>query len=155
MKLLLERKWKKDTYTIGKLYIDNEFFCNTLEDKDRGLASTMSLAEINKIKKPGITAIPTGTYNVWMNVVSPKYSKSSWYINNCNGSRMPRLGNVVGYEGVLIHPGNTADDSEGCILVGKNDVKGKVTKSKDYFLQLYKKMYIAYRRGEKIEITII
>ena len=54
MKLLLERKWKKDTYTIGKLYIDNEFFCNTLEDKDRGLVSTMSLTEINKIKKPGV-----------------------------------------------------------------------------------------------------
>lgn len=155
MKLLLDRKWKKDTYTIGKLYIDNEFFCNTLEDKDRGLNNKMSLEEVKKIKKPGITAIPTGTYNIRMNVVSPKYSKNSWYLNNCNGSRMPRLDNVIGYQGVLIHPGNTDADSEGCILVGKNDVKGKVTKSKDYFLQLYKLLYMAYRRGEKIEITII
>ena len=155
MKLLVDRKWKKDTYTIGKLYIDNEFFCNTLEDKDRGLNNKMSLEEVKKIKKPGITAIPTGTYNIRMNVVSPKYSKSSWYLNNCNGSRMPRLDNVIGYQGVLIHPGNTDADSEGCILVGKNDVKGKVTKSKDYFLQLYKLLYTAYRRGEMIEITII
>lgn len=155
MKLKIERKWKKDTYTIGKLYIDDNFFCNTLEDKDRGLNNKMSLEEVKKIKKPGITAIPTGTYNIRMDVVSPKYSKSSWYLNNCNGSRMPRLDNVIGYQGVLIHPGNTDADSEGCILVGKNDVKGKVTKSKDYFLQLYKTLYTAYKRGEKIEVTII
>lgn len=155
MKLLVDRKWKKDTYTIGKLYIDNNFFCNTLEDKDRGLNNKMPLEEVKKIKKPGITAIPTGTYNVRMDVVSPKFSKNSWYLNNCNGSRMPRLENVIGYQGVLIHPGNTDADSEGCILVGKNDVKGKVTKSKDYFLQLYKVLYAAYKKGEKIEITII
>lgn len=155
MNILIERKWKKDSYTIGKLYVDNDFFCNTLEDKDRGLTSNMSITEINKIKKPGITAIPTGTYNVRMDIVSPKYSKQGWYQKNCNGSRMPRLENVAGYQGVLIHPGNTDADSEGCILVGKNDVKGMVTKSKDYFLQLYKTLYTAYKRGEKIGITII
>ena len=67
---------------------------------------------------------------------------------------MPRLENVPGYVGVLIHPGNTAEETEGCILVGKNDIVGKVTKSKDYFLQLYNKMYLAYKKGEKITITI-
>lgn len=155
MKILVERKWKKEEYTIGKLYIDNVFFCNTLEDKDRGLNSGMPLEEVRKTKKASITAIPTGTYNVRMDMVSPKYSKSDWYIKNCHGARMPRLENVIGYEGVLIHPGNSAKDSDGCILVGKNDVKGMVTKSKEHFLTLYNKMFAAYSKGEKIEITVV
>lgn len=154
MKILVERRWKKETYTIGKLYIDGVFFSNTLEDKDRGLTSTMSLGDIKKIKQKGVTAIPTGTYNVRMDIVSPKYSNKEWFLKNCNGSRMPRLINVPGFEGILIHPGNTASDTDGCLLVGKNDTVGMVTKSKDYFLQLYNKMYMAYRKGEKIEITI-
>lgn len=154
MELSVQRLWKKEGYTIGKLLIDGTFFCNTLEDKDRNLQSTMTLEEVRKIKKAGVTAIPSGTYNVRMDIVSPKYSKNSWYLQNCNGSRMPRLENVPGYDGVLIHPGNTAADTEGCILVGKNDVKGMVTKSKEYFLQLYKKMHEAYRKGEKIVLNI-
>lgn len=154
MKLLVERLWKKEDYTIGKLYVDGEFFCNTLEDKDRGLKSTMALAEITKLKKASVTAIPTGTYNVRMDIISPKYSSKEWYIKNCNGAKMPRLMEVPGYAGILIHPGNTAKETLGCLLVGKNDVKGMVTKSKEYFLQLYKKMYAAYKKGEKIEITI-
>ena len=154
MKILVDRKWKKDAYTIGKLYVDSMFFSNTLEDKDRDLTNSMSLEEIKKKKKAGETAIPTGTYKVRMDIVSPKYSKSSWYVKNCNGARMPRLEKVPGYDGVLIHAGNTAKDTEGCILVGKNDVKGIVTKSKDYFLKLYNIMYTAYKKGENIEITI-
>ena len=154
MKILVDRKWKKEGYTIGKLYIDGVAFCETLEDRDIGLKNTMSLEEIKALKKAGITAIPTGTYNVRMDVVSAKYSKSTWYINNCHGSKMPRLENVPGYEGILIHPGNTAADTEGCILVGQNKVKGKVINSKETFLQLYNKMYAAFLKGEKIEITI-
>lgn len=154
MKILIERTWKKEEYTIGKLYVDGTFFSNTLEDKDRGLTSTMPLEEIKKIKKAGITAIPTGTYNVRMDIVSPKYSKKDWFIKNCHGAKMPRLENVPGYEGVLMHSGNTAADTDGCILIGKNDVKGKVTKSKEYFLQLYNMIYAAYSKSEKISITI-
>lgn len=154
MKILVDRKWKKEDYTIGKLYVDGVFFSNTLEDKDRSLTSNMSLEEIKKSKKTGETAIPTGTYKIRMDIVSPKYSKSSWYVKNCNGARMPRLKDVPGYDGVLIHAGNTAKDTEGCILVGKNDVKGMVTKSKDYFLKLYNIMYTAYKKGENIEITL-
>lgn len=154
MKLLLERKWKKSDYTVGKLYIDGVFFCNTMEDTDRMLTQDMSLQEIQLIKKANITAIPTGTYNINMNIVSPKYKLHAWYSRNCHGARLPRLENVPGYQGVLIHVGNTAKDSSGCILVGKNDVKGMVTKSKETFLELYKKMYGAYISGEKIEITI-
>lgn len=154
MELLVERKWKKEGYTIGKLSVDNTFFCNTLEDTDRGLASTMSLEDIKKLKKSGVTAIPTGTYTVNMNVISPRYSSKDWYIKNCHGARMPRLENVPGFIGILIHPGNTAAETDGCILTGKNDTKGMVTKSKEYFLQLYNKMYAAYQKGERIQITI-
>ena len=74
MKLLLKRIAKKQTYTIGKLYIDNVYFCDTIEDKDRGLKSNMPLSEIKQKKVYGQTAIPIGTYNISMNVVSPKYN---------------------------------------------------------------------------------
>lgn len=154
MKILVERKWKKKGYTIGKLSIDGTFFSNTLEDEDRGLTSSMPLKEISKKKVYGETAIPTGTYNIRMDVVSSKFSKSSWYIKNCNGARVPRLENVKGFNGILIHCGNTAKETYGCLLVGKNDVKGMVTKSKDFFLPLYNKMYTAYKKGEQIIITI-
>lgn len=154
MNILLERRWKKSTYTIGRLYVDNDFLCNTLEDTDRGLKQTMSLDTIKMMKKMSITAIPSGTYQIRMDIISPKYSLKSWYINNCHGARVPRLMDVPGYSGVLIHTGNTPADTDGCILVGINDVTGQVTKSKETFLKLYNKMYEAYRRGESIQITI-
>lgn len=155
MELKVERKWKKDTYTIGKLYINGIFFCNTLEDKDRGLTQKMPLMQIKSLKVHSQTAIPSGKYNIRMDVISPKYSLKPWFFSNCHGGRVPRLENVPGFDGVLIHTGNTAADSSGCILVGKNDKVGMVIKSKDYFLQLYNKMYAAYKKGEKITITIV
>lgn len=108
MKLKLIRKWKKQDYTIGELYIDGKFFSNTLEDPDRGLTSTMSLTEIKSKKIKGDTAIPTGTYNITLDIVSSKYSNFSKYpyVKFCGG-KMPRLLNVPGYEGILIHAGNT------------------------------------------------
>ena len=154
MKLLLERKWKKETYTIGKLSVNGKPFCETCEDKDRHLDQKMPLSKIKEVKIAAITAIPTGTYNVRMDIISPKYSLKPWFVKNCHGARMPRLENVPGWSGVLIHPGNTAKDSEGCILVGKNDVVGMVTDSKNTFLKLYNKLYEAYKKGEKIELII-
>lgn len=154
MELTLERRWKKDTYTIGNLYINGIFFCNTLEDKDRGLSQSMPVSKIKEVKIAAVTAIPTGRYRILMDVVSPKYSLKPWYFSNCHGGKVPRLDNVPGYSGILIHVGNTDKDTNGCILVGKNDVKGMVTKSKDTFLSLYRKMYEAYQRGESINITI-
>lgn len=139
MKLLVKREFKKPTYTIGKLYIDGEYFCDTLEDKDRGLKSTMSLEQITKKKIKGQTAIPTGTYKVLMNRLSPKYSTVQWAREFC-GSIMPRLENVPGYEGILIHPGNTDKDTAGCLLVGFNKEVGKVLNSKETFKKLYKKL---------------
>ena len=153
MKLLLDRKWKKDTYTIGRLFVNGVLFCNTVEDKDRGLKQTDSLATIQSKKVYAETAIPTGTYTIRMDIKSPKYSTYSWYKNLCGGF-MPRLENVPGFIGILIHPGNSALDSAGCIIPGKNTKIGQVTDSKTTFSKLYKKMKKAYDKGEKIEITI-
>lgn len=153
MKILVDRKWKKETYTIGNLYINGKLFCNTLEDRDRGIKKSDSLSVIKSKKIYGETAIPTGTYGVTMNITSPKYSAVKWYWNLCKGM-MPRLLNVPGFEGILIHPGNTHFDTYGCILVGKNTIKGQVTQSKDTFAKLYKQMKAAADKGETIEIEI-
>lgn len=134
MKLLLKRMAKMEKYTIGKLYIDGKYFSDTLEDTDRNLTSTMSKDEIVKVKVYGKTAIPTGTYVVDMNTVSPKFGKRSWA--QPYEGKVPRLQDVPGYEGVLIHPGNTADDTSGCILVGRNKVKGQVVESQNTFHSL-------------------
>ena len=156
MNIVIDRKWKKDTYTIGNLYINGVLFSNTLEDKDRGLKQTDSLARIAAVKVPGETAIPSGIYEIDMDTVSQKYAAISWYKQNCNGGRMPRLKNVPGFDGILIHPGgsNGAIDTRGCILVGRNLQKGKLLQSKEVFKQLYKKLYDAHKGGEKITIEI-
>ena len=154
MKLQLNRIAKKETYTIGRLYIDGKYFCDTIEDKDRHLDQKTPLSKIREVKVAAETAIPTGTYNIRMDVVSPKYSLKPWYVKNCHGARVPRLENIPGFSGVLIHIGNTAKDSAGCLLVGKNDAVGMVTNSKATFLELYNRMYAAYKKGEKIQITI-
>lgn len=155
MKLTVERKWPKETYTIGRLYVDGELFCNTLEDRDRGLRQGDSLASIKVRKVYGETAIPKGTYRVAMNTVSPKYAAVDWYKNLCGG-KMPRIVNVPGFDGILIHPGgsNGPLDTMGCILVGKNTIVGKLTESKATFQKLYKRMKAASDRGETITIEI-
>lgn len=153
MELRIERRYKKDTYTIGNLYVNGEWFCNTCEDKDRGLSSTMSVDDIKRIKVYGETAIPTGRFIVRMDIVSPKYNAVKWYRDNFNG-RMPRLESVKGFIGILIHPGNSALDSYGCILVGHNKQKGKVLDSRATFLKLWKLMEAARKRKETIYLTI-
>ncbi len=139
MKLTLKRIAKKDTYTVGKLYIDGVYFCDTIEDKDRGLYQKQDIQELKKIKVPSKTAIPTGIYKISLSIVSPKYSTKKIYQEICKG-KVPRLLNVPGYEGVLIHIGNTAEDSAGCILVGQNKVVGKVINSTETFRKLYSKI---------------
>ena len=153
MKLELERKWPKATYTIGRLYVDGVLFCNTLEDRDRGLKQSDNLNYIKSRKVYGETAVPKGEYLVDMNVTSPKYAAVTWYHQLCLG-KMPRLRDVPGFDGILIHPGNTALDTLGCILVGKNTKVGQLTESKATFKALYKEMKKASDRGEVIEITI-
>lgn len=154
MNLKLDRKYKKQSYTIGRLYINDEFFCNTLEDTDRGLDDSMSLEQIQRIKKPSMTAIPTGTYEITLDVYSPKFGTRSFYKEVCNG-KVPRLLNVKGFDGILIHAGNTHIDTSGCLLVGNNTQVGKVLNSQDTFRRLYAKLKEAYDKEEDIKITIV
>lgn len=153
MELKVDRKWKKSGYTISNLYVDGVKFCNVLEDTDRGLSSSMPLSQIKESKIKTKTAIPTGRYQVTIDIVSPKYSKKSTWVKY-NSGKMPRLLNVPGYDGILIHPGNTAKDTDGCLLPGKNDKVGYVSNSTYWFKQLYEKMKVAKNNGEKIYITI-
>lgn len=142
MKILVKRIAKKDTYTIGKMYIDGKYFCDTLEDKDRGLTQTTPLSIIKSKKVPGQTAIPTGTYKVTLDTISPKFSTKDFYKNTCSG-KLPRLLNVPGFSGILIHVGDGpkgAALSSGCILVGKNTVVGQLTEGKYIFTSLYKEL---------------
>ncbi|MDR1984985.1 MAG: DUF5675 family protein [Prevotellaceae bacterium] len=137
-KLELRRIARKATYTIGKLYVDGKYFCDTLEDVDRGLRQSMPLCEIKRVKVMHQTAIPTGTYKVIVNV-SPAKQRL-----------LPRLLDVPGFEGILIHRGNTDKDSSGCILVGENKVVGKVLNSTQYELRLMEIL----KGKTNIEITI-
>lgn len=148
MEILVRRIAKRPTYTIGRMYIDGEYVCDTLEDTDRGLKQSMPLEEIKKKKIYGKTAIPTGTYKVTMNVVSPRFKNRTWA--KPYGGKLPRLLDVPGYEGVLIHPGNSAEDSTACLLVGINSVVGKVMNSQATF----KKVMAILTKGTDITITI-
>lgn len=124
MLIEVKRLYKKKDYTIGKMYIDGEYFCDTLEDTDRGLAQGMSLSELKEMKEYGKTAIPTGEYMVAV-TFSNRFEK--W---------LPLIHPVPVFEGVRIHSGNTASDTEGCILVGKNKAKGKVLDSRKTMTEL-------------------
>lgn len=152
MKLELKRIAKRETYTIGRLYINGEKFCDTLEDTDRGLMQSLPASVNVAKKKKGATAIPTGTYRVTLAVKSPRFSQVAQY-RFCNGY-LPRLVNVPAFDGVLIHIGNTAKDTEGCILVGRNTIKGQVTQSRDTFLKLYSRLQDAANQNEDIFITV-
>lgn len=153
MELKIDRRYKGTEYTIGSLYVNGSYFCDTLEDTDRGINSSMNLDEITKKKIYGKTAIPKGTYNVDMTTVSPKFKNRSWA--KPYGGKVPRLLSVPGFDGVLIHPGNTASDTSGCILVGKNTIVGRVTDSTVTFHNLIKKLLEARTKGEDISITIV
>ena len=131
MRLILKRLYLKTDYTIGKLYMDGTYFCETLEDQVRDLTKERKI--------PGRTAIPAGVYEIVVNV-SPRFKR-----------KLPRLLDVPGFDGILIHRGNTAEDTAGCILVGENRERGKVINSTRYEVQL---TGILERAQEKGEITI-
>lgn len=136
MRITVERIANRPTYCIGRLYIDGVYFCDTLEDTDRGLNDTMPEEEISKIKIHGQTAIPIGIYKCILNY-SPKFKKV-----------MPLLLNVKGYSGIRIHSGNTDKETLGCILVGENKVVGKVINSRVKYEALYKRFM--QNKGEVI-----
>ncbi len=153
MKLLLKRIAKRPNYTIGRLFINGIRVCDTLEDTDRGLSSSMKEEVIRRKKIYGRTAIPTGTYHVDMDTVSPKFRYRSW-ARDYDG-KLPRLLSVKGFEGVLIHVGNSESDSLGCIICGQNKQVGKVLNSTATFKNLMDKYLVpAHKRGESITITI-
>lgn len=152
MNLTLNRIFKGPTYTIGRLFIDGQYFCDTLEDKDRGLTQNTNLSEINRRKIKHVTAIPTGTYDITLNIRSPKYSNFARYnwAKKYDGY-IPRLLDVPGFDGILIHPGNHEAHTSGCILVGQNKIKGKVINSVNTWSMLMEKLL---KSSENISITI-
>lgn len=142
MELKVERLWPKENYTVGRLYVNNEFFSNTLEDKiiDKDKSGVFDNGEK---KVYGESAIPYGKYKVIYNW-SPKF-----------GRNLPRLLDVPHFEGILIHSGNTAKDSAGCILVGKNTSKGMLSESRYTSDKLNEIIDAAQKRGEEITIEIV
>ena len=142
MKMLLKRRFLGDNYTIGTLFINGERFCDTLEDKNRDVNRNGKFDGREK-KVQGETCIPFGTYKVTLNL-SPRFKRP-----------LPRLLDVPNFEGVLIHRGNTAKDTEGCILVGENKVKGKVINSTPYEVELVRRCADAIANKEEITIEIV
>ena len=142
MELFLKREIFTDVSTIGVLSINGQFECYILEDKDRGLNSTMSLSEIEKLKVYGKTCIPYGRYEI------------DWTLSNRFKVYMPILLKVPGYEGIRIHKGNTEIDSLGCLLPGRKRANNMISESTFATNQLYNKIQTAKSRREKIFITI-
>ncbi len=133
MKITVQRFRFGDTATIGKLLVDDKFFCWTLEDKVRPPSEP---------KVFGQTAIPYGTYNVTI-TPSPHF-----------GRLMPLLNNVQGFEGVRIHSGNKASDTEGCILVGFEHNDDTVLESRDAFNALYDQIDHRIREGDTVTVQV-
>ena len=149
MELTLKRIALKEEYTIGKLYVNGVYECDSLEDK---------VLDLTKEKKVyGKTAIPSGRYNITLGVQSPKYSKREFYMNTCGGY-LPRLLNVPHFEGILLHCADGykgADLVEGCIGIGQNKIKGGLLNGKETFIRLYDKLKKSDIKGEEIWITIM
>lgn len=137
MKLQLQRHYKGADYTIGRLYIDGVYYCDTLEDKVR------KIEENGTGKIQGVTAINAGQYTVRV-TYSPKMKRL-----------LPYLVDVPHFEGIRIHAGNTAKDTEGCILVGYNKVVGRLLDSRKTEEKITKLLLAAQDAGEKITIEIV
>lgn len=157
MKILIKRNQYESAagYTHGRLLTEEGgFLCWTLEDEDRGLHQEMPLTQIKSRKVKGKTAIPKGTYKIQLRI-SPSF-KDKWYAKPFGG-KMPYLQNVPGFEGVMIHPGNTPEDTSGCILPGmlQGSIRGRVFDSVLAWQDLMN-FYIwpAYQRREEIWLTI-
>lgn len=130
MKIQVKRIAKKDTYTIGKMFIDGVYFCDTIEDR------CINWDIDSKIN--GKTAIKEGTYKVVL-TVSNRFKRL-----------LPLLINVPNFDGIRIHSGNTEHDTEGCILVGENKQKGMVLNSRVY----EKKLMLILKKASEITIEI-
>lgn len=140
MKLTLNRIALRQTYTIGKLYIDGKYFCDTLEDKVRDTNKSGKF-DNGEEKIKGKTAIPYGTYEIkW--TYSPRFKKYT-----------PQLMNVPSFEGIRIHSGNSNTDTEGCLLLGENKKVGMVLNSRATINKFYPLIKKACSKG-KVTIEI-
>ena len=146
MKLELKRIARKETYTIGRLFVEGRYLCDTLEDKDRD-QNRNGCFDGAETKIYAQTAIPNGTYRVTLEH-SPKFSP------RYGGRKVPYLHDVPHFEDILIHTGNMADDSAGCILVGTNSATGRVSGSLTAFNKLLPMLEQATARKEEITITV-
>lgn len=134
MEIQVKRKIFTNKSTIGELSINGEFFCYTLEDKDRYL-------ETGTKKVYGETAIPRGTYNVVLSF-SNRFQKY-----------LPELQNVPQFAGIRMHTGNKPEDTEGCLLVGKIKAKDMILESAKTFKEFMAELKKVEKK-EKINITI-
>lgn len=141
MKLKVVRETKNDVCTIGSLFINDVFFCYTLEDKDRGLKQTDTLLFIQAKKIFGLTAIPSGTYKLTVNQ-SPKFKRI-----------LPRILDIKGFDGVLLHRGNSANDSLGCILLGYKKGENSIFESTKAENDLVNRLLLHNNEVHTIEIV--
>lgn len=142
MELTLKRRYLGATYTIGSLHINGDYYCDTLEPTVRDVNKNGQF-DGNEKKVSGVTAIPYGTYKITV-TRSPRFKRD-----------LPLLCDVPSFDGVLIHRGNTAADTAGCILVGENKAKGKVLNSTKYELELTKRCKAAKAAGEIVTIKVV
>lgn len=150
MEIKLIRKYKKDKYTIGILYVDGVPFCNTLEDKDRGLDDSMTESEVLAKKVAKQTAIPTGRYRITF-TYSPKFCNKAYAIKGM----IPLINGVKGFSAIRMHDGVNEGWTDGCVLCGKNTLVGKLTDGVNVCIKLFKRMYEAFSKNEKIWLTIV
>lgn len=143
MRLMIDRAWKKADYTISRFFVNDERWCECLEDTDRGLTSSMSISEVKAKKVYGRTAIPSGKYQVTL-TYSPKFRKY-----------LPLVNDVKCFSGIRFHAGNTNRDTEGCILLGKNTKVGMVTNSAYWTDRLIGAVRNAIDHGEIVTLEII
>lgn len=141
MKLKVVREVKTEVSTIGSLFINGDFFCYTLEDKDRGLKQSDSLLFIQAKKIFGITAIPSGFYKLTVNQ-SPKFKRM-----------LPRILDIKGFDGVLLHRGNSANDSLGCILIGYKKGENSIFESTKAETDLVNRLLLHNQEIHTIEIV--
>ncbi len=156
MKLLLKRIALRDTYTIGRLYVNGVYVCDTVEDKVRDVNKNGKFDAPKEVKIPSLTAIPYGTFKVgWAK--SPKFSNYAKYpyTKKYNGV-MPWVRDVPSFQGILIHCGTSEKSSAGCLIVGYNKVVGRVVDSQAAFYKLMDEWLVpAKKKGQKIYITIV
>lgn len=146
----------KDTYTVGRLYVNDIFICNTIEDKDYGFDNNTPISLIKQTKRehPKQVAIPYGCYEVSTQWARGFADSHPWYKTQPLGSHIPCLVDVPGYSGILLHCGVSAESSAGCIILGYNTIKGKVTDSKKAYNKVATIIEEANKQGLKTFITI-